>query len=173
MIRLATIGGAVFLIVATLAAQTEAAQRRHRHTITLSRGEHRLVNAVNAYRARHGLPALSVDPTLMCVARRAAPHFNHVVDGKWCWHRARQAGFKGWASDNIANGYPSPEDAVEGWATSHGHAMQMRGRFNMNGRWCDYRFNRIGVGICGRKYIAVFGRENSSHVVYKPAEPGA
>ena len=34
----------------------------------------------------------------------------------------------------------------------------MRGYFNMNGKWCNYKFNRIGVGICGRKYIAVFGR---------------
>lgn len=119
------------------------------------------MEAVNDYRDEEGLPPLSVDPALMRVARRAAPCFSHVVDGKWCWHRARQAGFAGWASDNIANGHPTPDDAVEGWAMSHGHAMQMRGYFNMNGRWCNYKFNRIGVGVCGRKYIAVFGRHDS------------
>jgi hypothetical protein len=42
--------------------------------------------------------------------------------------------------------------------------MQMRGFFNMNGRWRNYRFNRIGVGVCGRKYIAVFGRDESVDV---------
>jgi hypothetical protein len=34
----------------------------------------------------------------------------------------------------------------------------MRGDFKMNGQWRNYKFNRIGVGISGRKYIAVFGR---------------
>jgi len=129
----------------------------------LSRGEERLVKAVNAYRERKGLDPLSVDPKLMNVARNAAPYFSHCINGKWCWHRAHEAGFSGWATDDIADGYESPEDAVQGWATSDGHARQMSGYFKMNGQWCNYRFNRIGVGICGRKYIAVFGRcEESS-----------
>ena len=156
------------LLATTVDRPAEAAPRRSQHEITLTRQEHRLVEAVNDYRRKHQLPPLYVDPCLMQVARRAAPHFSHVIGGKWCWHRASEAGFTGWASDNIANGHPSPEDAVRGWATSHGHAMQMRGRFNMNGKWLDYRFNRIGVGISGRKYIAVFGRDNSSQAVYRP-----
>jgi uncharacterized protein YkwD len=120
------------------------------------------VKAVNAHRAKHRLAPLEVDPILMNVARRSAPHYSHVINGKWCWHRTHQAGFRGWATDDIANGYLTPEDAVEGWATSHGHAMQMRGYFKMNGRWQNYRFNRIGVGISGRKYIAIFGRADES-----------
>jgi uncharacterized protein YkwD len=126
-------------------------------TIHLSRCEERLVDAVNDYRDTHGLAPLKVDPALMNVARRAAPYYSHCIDGKWCWTRCHEAGFPGWASDDIANGYESPEEAVQGWATSDGHARQMRGYFKMNGCWCNYRFNRIGVGICGRKYIAVFG----------------
>jgi uncharacterized protein YkwD len=132
-----------------------------RPAVRLSVKERRLVDAVNEYREKKGLEPLSVDAKLMGVARRAAPHFSHCINGKWCWHRAREAGFTGWATDDIANGYPTPEDAVQGWATSDGHARQMRGYFNMNGRWCNYKFNRIGVGVCGRKYIAVFGRENA------------
>ena len=128
-------------------------------SVRLTKHEHRLVTAVNEYRDEKGLPPLSVDPTLMRVARRAAPHFSHCINGKWCWHRAREAGFRGWATDDLANGYPTPEDAVQGWATSDGHARQMRGYFKLNGRWRNYRFNRIGVGVSGRKYIAVFGRE--------------
>jgi uncharacterized protein YkwD len=130
---------------------------------SLSHSEKRLVKAVNAYRRRHNLEPLSVDPTLMRVARHAAPHFSHRVNGKWCWQRAKSAGFRGWATDDIASGHPTPEDAVQGWATSHGHAMQMRGYFKMNGRWCNYRFNRLGVGVAGRKYIAVFGRDDATY----------
>jgi uncharacterized protein YkwD len=128
--------------------------------VSISRDEDRLVKAVNAYRAKRGLEPLTVDARLMKVARHAAPYFNHNINGKWCWTRAHEAGFPGWASDDIANGYESPEEAVDGWASSDGHAHQMRGDFNMNGKWQNYHFNRIGVGISGRKYIAVFGRSN-------------
>lgn len=128
--------------------------------VRLSKSEERLVKAVNAYRAKKGLEPLTVDPILMKVGRHAAPYYSHCIHGKWCWTRAREAGFAGWATDDIANGYESPEDAVQGWSTSDGHARQMRGYFKMNGKWCNYKFNRIGVGICGCKYIAVFGRSD-------------
>ncbi len=129
--------------------------------VRLTEKEQRLVNAVNEYREEKGLDALKVDPILMCEARQAAPCFSHVINGKWCWHRCRQRGFRGWATDDIANGHPTPEDAVEGWAASDGHARQMRGYFKMNGRWCNYKFDRIGVGVYGRKYIAIFGRRSA------------
>ena len=129
--------------------------------VRISSSEERLVDAVNAYRKKKGLEPLKVDPVLMKVGRHAAPYFNHKIHGKWCWTRAHEAGFSGWATDDIANGYESPEDAVQGWATSDGHARQMRGYFKMNGQWVNYKFNRIGVGISGRKYIAVFGRDET------------
>jgi uncharacterized protein YkwD len=131
-----------------------------RSAVRLTRSEERLVDAVNDYRDRHGLAPLKVDPALMKVAHSAAPYYSHCINGKWCWTRAHEAGFRGWASDDLANGCESPEEAVDAWATSDGHARQMRGYFNMNGRWCNYRFNRIGVGISGRKYIAVFGHDD-------------
>jgi hypothetical protein len=37
----------------------------------------------------------------------------------------------------------------------------MRGYFKMNGRWQNYNFDRIGVGVSGRKYIAIFGRQSN------------
>lgn len=128
--------------------------------VKLSEKEQRLVNAVNDYRQKRGLQPLTVDPILMQEARQSAPQFSHCINGKWCWHRCRQRGFRGWATDDLANGYSTPEDAVQGWATSDGHARQMRGYFKMNGRWENYHFDRIGVGISGRKYIAIFGRQN-------------
>ncbi len=129
-----------------------------KHAVRLSDGEERLVNAVNEYRRKKGLEPLTVDPVLMKVGRHSAPYFSHNINGKWCWTRAHEAGFPGWATDDIANGYETPEEAVQGWATSDGHAHQMRGHFKMNGQWRNYNFNRIGVGISGRKYIAIFGR---------------
>jgi len=152
----------VFLVIAT--RSTHGAPRRgdDKGSVRLTKAEFRLVKAVNEYRDKKGLPPLSVDPKLMRVARHAAPYFSHRINGKWCWHRARQAGFAGWATDDLAKGYPTPEDAVVGWATSDGHARQMRGFFNLNGRWRNYKFNRIGVGVSGRKYCAVFGRDDSS-----------
>jgi uncharacterized protein YkwD len=156
-----TLAVLVFAIPSTHAGPRRGDGKR---SVRLTKAELRLVKAVNEYRDKKGLSPLSVDARLMRVARHAAPHFSHRINGKWCWHRAREAGFSGWATDDIANGYPTPEDAVVGWSTSHGHAMQMRGFFNMNGRWRNYRFNRIGVGVCGRKYIAVFGRDESVDV---------
>jgi uncharacterized protein YkwD len=132
------------------------------HAVKLTEKELRLVNAVNEYREERGLEPLKVDPTLMREARCAAPHFSHVIGGQWCWHRCRARGFRGWATDNIADGYSTPEDATQGWATSDGHARQMRGYFKINGKWRNYDFDRIGVGISGRKYIAIFGRGSTS-----------
>ena len=126
--------------------------------VKLSANEQRLVKAVNAYRKKYKLEPLVIDAKLMKVARDGAPYFSHCIHGKWCWDRAHEAGFTGWASDDLAMGHESPEDAVEGWSHSDGHAHQMRGDFNMNGQWRNYKFNRIGVGISGHKYMAVFGR---------------
>ena len=144
----------------TTVKKSEEKKTPAKHAVQLSQGEERLVNAVNEYRAKKGLEPLTVDPALMQVGRKSAPYFSHNINGKWCWTRAHEAGFAGWATDDIANGYESPEEAVQGWATSDGHAHQMRGHFKMNGQWRDYKMNRIGVGISGRKYIAIFGRSD-------------
>ena len=71
-------------------------------------------------------------------------------------------------------GYPTPEDAVNGWADEDhdrdpaGHNYQMRGLAHVNGRWVDEGYNRIGVGIVGRNYIAIFGRHNQKRKQFKP-----
>jgi uncharacterized protein YkwD len=152
------------LVILGICVEPSSAATRAKKTpskVRLTKQEVRLVNAVNEYREDKGLAPLKVDPTLMRVARDSAPHFSHCINGKWCWHRAKEAGFSGWATDDLAAGYPTPEDAVVGWSTSNGHARQMRGYFNMNGQWRNYKFNRIGVGVVGRKYCAVFGREET------------
>jgi uncharacterized protein YkwD len=148
----------------------EAAQQPQRIT-----AEHRLINAVNRYRARYKLSPLSSDPTLMHIARQRVPFvsagrsagargYNHHACGRWCRQHAREAGFGGPATDNLAMGYETPEGAVDGWASEDsdrdpaGHNYQMRGLAKINGRWVDEGYNRIGVAIRGRNYIAIFGR---------------
>lgn len=122
--------------------------------------ETRMVASINKYREKNDLPPLTPDPILMKVARQRCPAFSHCIGGKWMWHACHEAGFRGWATDDIASGYETPEDAVHGWETSDGHARQMRGFFNMNGRWQDYHFDRVGVARSGNKWIAVFGQGN-------------
>src|SRR5919106_1685120 len=99
---------AALILTVIIERPSYSAQPADEKELKLSQVEHRLVKAVNAHRAKHRLAPLAVDPVLMRVARRSAPHYSHVIDGKWCWHRTRQAGFGGWATDDIANGYLTP-----------------------------------------------------------------
>jgi hypothetical protein len=130
--------------------------------------ETRMVQAINRYRADRKLPALLVDPTLMQVARQRVDVFDHRHPHYgWVREHARRRGFRGFCTDNIARGYPSPESAVgdsqSGWGCevrgkTVGHDMQMKGYAHANGRWVNYRFNRVGVARSGKNYIAIFGR---------------
>jgi uncharacterized protein YkwD len=122
----------------------------------------RMAASVNEYRDRHGLPPMRLDPILMQVAARRCSAYSHCQGGKWMWDACHEAGFHGWASDDIASGYETPEECVEGWATSDGHARQMRGQFRMNGRWENYHFDRLGVAynMRNKTWIAVFGHLN-------------
>lgn len=143
-----------------------------------SSSEERMIAAVNRYRARYKLPPLKADPVLMRVARKRVPYvdarrsagcpgYNHNACGKWSRQHATSAGFSGPATDNLAMGYETPEGAVDGWAREDrdrnpaGHNYQMRGLSKVNGRWIDEGYNRIGVSIRGRNYIAIFGRSHA------------
>jgi hypothetical protein len=130
--------------------------------------EVRMAKSINAYRYDRELRACLIDPVLMEVARARVSIFahNHPRFG-WVNRHARSAGFDGFATDNLAQGYPTPEDAVgdsvSGWGDerrghSVGHDMQMKGYAKINGRWINKHFDRLGVAQLGRNYIAIFGR---------------
>ncbi len=157
--------------------RSSTSSRPSKDTTSTSSHEQRLVQAVNVYRARYKLPPLEVDHTLMSVARERVPFvdqrkgagsmgYNHMACRMWSRDHARRAGFTGPATDNLAMGHESPEDAVYGWADEDGdrdpagHNLQMRGQAKINSRWVDERYDRIGVAISGRNYIAIFGRAN-------------
>lgn len=128
----------------------------------LTQKEQRLVAAVNAYRQDRGLRALRVSPILMETARgrtHATIRTSHHVNGQWPWDAAKSHGYPGYATENLAWGYPSPEEAVGqplgsrgGWQTSPGHARAMKGNFS-----------DIGVGVRGTTYVAMFGRPSHSN----------
>ncbi len=129
--------------------------------------EMRIFVAINKYRADRNLPNLELDPVLMEVARQRVGVFdhNHPRYG-WVRDHAWREGFNGFASDNLAMGYATPEAAVgnamSGWGDERqghtvGHDMQMKGWSKINGHWVNQHFDRVGVAVDGRKYIAVFG----------------
>ena len=136
----------------------------------LSKTETQMIESINEFRAKYKLPPLTMDPTLMKVARYRAPHFTHSYQGRWVWDEVKRFGFDGFATDDLAQGNESAEDAVGGWARSPvGHARQMLGEFKMNGKWVDYHFDKVGVARSGKNWIAIFGKSDKTTVtVAKP-----
>ena len=149
--------GAVVAFAALAAAESDE-QRPTAMTPT----ESRMATAINAYRERHSLPPLAIDATLQVVARDRAAHCSittpHQVRGLWPWDDCRRHGYRGFATENMAFGDISPEDAVDGWARSTvGHWRQMLGQFNENDRWVDKHFTKLGVAASGTRWVALFG----------------
>jgi len=126
--------------------------------------ETRLLAAINQYRAERARFPLRVDPMLLDEARRSVGYYNHRVGGRWVWERLAALGFCGYATDNIARGPMTPEEAVALWGDEihpSGHEKQMLGFMRVNGEWLDRQFNLAGVAVEGEKFIAIFGRRES------------
>ncbi|MCO1659147.1 CAP domain-containing protein [Pseudonocardia humida] len=119
-----------------------------------------VVAATNVERARHGLPALTVDARLGAAAqdhsddmvRRA--FFSHDnPDGAQVWDRALARGYRyRKVAENIAAGQRSAADVVAGWMDSPGHRANI----------LDRELTQIGVGHAlgggyGTTWTQVFG----------------
>lgn len=124
----------------------------------LTPNEIRLLNAINADRAKYGRPPLTPDPILMRCARDRSQimrHENaHCPNGEWPQAAARRYGFRGPVNENFAPPWNPPwtsgEEVVYGWSQSSGHARCMR----------ESRWNVIGVGVWrGTGYVAMFGQK--------------
>ena len=88
-----------------------------------------VVDLVNAHRANAGCPPLDIDPRLVAAAQghsqdmATSDFFSHTgSDGSRPWDRMEAEGYN-WsrAAENIAAGYPTPEDVVAAWMNSTGH----------------------------------------------------
>ncbi len=134
----------------------------------LSDDESRLLHGINQLRSDRDKEPVLVDPILMKVAReqmsdpRYTPHYSPQY-GDATHHVARYADFAS-VSDVVADSHwsdgriSSPESSVRSWLTSDGHLRCILGESNVNGRWIDEGYNRVGVAR-GRWFdYAVFGR---------------
>lgn len=84
------------------------------------------------YRQARGLPAVTIDPTLMAVAERqaksmaAADQLSHNIGGRSLLVRLKAAGFSGLkAAENVGAGYHTLAEAFSGWRDSPSHNKNM------------------------------------------------
>ncbi len=98
----------------------------------------RMAGLVNAYRVRHGVPALEVDSTLTLLA---AEHSGAMAAAGRMSHdgfpsRARRSGLA-LCVENVGWNYRSPDAQVDAWRASPGHDRNL----------LDRRVARMGIGV--------------------------
>ncbi len=98
----------------------------------------------NQERERQGLPPLTLDVKMSEAAQAHAvdmhtrSYFSHDnPEGESPFDRMRNLGIEfGYAAENIARGYPTPQDVIDGWMKSSGHRANI----------LHSKMKRIGVG---------------------------
>ncbi|MFC6865813.1 CAP domain-containing protein [Haloechinothrix salitolerans] len=104
----------------------------------------RAVRLVNDVRADHGCGAVSVDERIERAANKHSTdmaergYFSHdTPEGVGFAERIENEGYPSPGAENIAKGYRTAEDVMEGWMNSDGHRANI-----LN---CD--LNTIGIGL--------------------------
>jgi len=127
--------------------------------------EQQVVELVNAERANQGLPPLKRSTSLDSAARAHAEdmgrerYMTHDSQNPACVWSARVAKYYSNANslaENIASGYSTPQDVMDGWMNSAGHRANILSASN----W------EIGVGyypdgLYGTSWVQDFGRRSS------------
>lgn len=98
---------------------------------TLDQGENALLAAVNSFRSGRGLPSLVASDTLTYAAKWMATdmavnsYFSHTsLDGRSPTQRMADFGypaFATWAGEDLAAGYSSATEVLNGWINSPAH----------------------------------------------------
>ena len=102
-----------------------------------------VVELVNAARAKKGLQPLRLDPVLRAAAQIRAAEcvktFSHTrPDGRPYKSAIADAGVNAsYTGENVASGYQSAQQVVDGWLNSPGHCANIM----------NEKFTRIGVGL--------------------------
>lgn len=114
---------AIAIAFGSFAVQAEAA--------TLDSAETELLGAINEFRASKGLPTVGVSDTLTFSAKWMATdmaiqdYFAHTsLDGRSPSQRMVDAGYpasRTWTGENLAAGYSSAREVLQGWIDSPGH----------------------------------------------------
>jgi uncharacterized protein YkwD len=118
-----------------------------------------VVALTNDERARHGCSALRVDDRLTAAAQGHSEdmaernYFSHdSPEGDGPGERARAEGYPWWSGENIARGYRSAQQVVDGWMDSDGHRRNI----------LNCESVAIGVGVAdssrGLYWTQMFGR---------------
>ncbi|MEU5539741.1 CAP domain-containing protein [Streptomyces sp. NPDC020362] len=127
------------------APATHAAPSTPKPTATASGVVARIVQLVNAERAKVGCSALTLNATLTKVAQAhsqdmaAHQNMSHTgSDGSDPGQRITRAGYA-WSAygENVAYGYATPEQVMAGWMSSPGHRANI----------LNCSFKEIGVGL--------------------------
>lgn len=111
-----------------------------------------VIRLVNQERVKEGLAALQTNDAISEAAQVRAAElpalFDHTrPDGSSCFTALDEAGVRYWtAGENIAAGYSTPEQVVEGWMNSTGHRANI----------LSSSFTTIGVGRKGRYWVQLF-----------------
>jgi hypothetical protein len=109
----------------------------------MSRGD--LLSATNTFRAQNGLAPLSLNGQLNNAAQNKAQHMvdnnywaHNAPDGTTPWYFFDQAGYNySKAGENLAYGFNTSQDVVNGWIGSPGH------RANILGEYVDVGFGFV------------------------------
>jgi len=104
-----------------------------------------LLNATNAFRTQNGLSPLAMNDKLNNSAQNKAQHMvsndywaHNAPDGTTPWYFFDAAGYSySRAGENLAYGFATSQDAVDGWIASPGH------RANMLGEYLDVGFGFV------------------------------
>ncbi|GAA0568772.1 hypothetical protein GCM10010172_61340 [Paractinoplanes ferrugineus] len=129
-----------------------------------ARAQQQILALVNLNRRRSGCGSLSLDRRLITAANRHAAdmarraYFAHVSrNGADSGARLRAAGYR-WAryGENIARGFNSPWDVVNGWMRSPGHRRNI----------LDCRLHQMGIGLA-------ISRDHTTYWVQDFATPTA
>lgn len=125
-----------------------------------------VLRLTNAFRAKNGLAALTANAELDATAAAhskdmaAQDYFSHTgQDGSKPWDRAEEFGYQARRmGENIAAGYRTPEQVVQGWIDSPGHrANMLNANYTELGVGYYFLENDTGRVNYGRYWTQVFG----------------
>jgi uncharacterized protein YkwD len=108
-----------------------------------------LVNLINIQRT-HKLTEnikLNMSATNKACDMIKQNYWSHVdPQGRYSWYLFRQQGFYGYIGENIAKGYGSDQEIINGWLNSPTHRTVM----------LNTVYAYVGIGRCGNIVVAHF-----------------
>lgn len=128
-----------YYVAVTVGDKSSGGKAVKKSTVSQDKYADEIIKLINEERESAGLPTLKKSSTLTESAtvrsEEIADNFSHIrPDGTDCYSAVKEKGYKG---ENIAMGYSTPEEAMEGWTHSPGHMDNI----------LDPGFSKIGVAF--------------------------